>query len=175
MISIENGNLELALSWLFAAILDLSVSVGQAIYLTPKSAFARLEILENAAKAYFHVPSTLEAYDRVRERYANDLSRTLAILKRCQKVIGKRHSIMHDGWGSRDDGQEVVRASFPIPPNSDQIGEHVPLSELEKTVSQFRSLIDDVRDLTTEFARNHVDFRLAAAGIDPKNPGQIPG
>lgn len=50
MISIENANLEHSLARLFATMLFISVPVGHAIYLTPKSAIARIEIFENAAK-----------------------------------------------------------------------------------------------------------------------------
>jgi hypothetical protein len=46
--SVEIANLDIFLSWLFAAILRLPIDVGSAIFLTPNSATARLEMLETA-------------------------------------------------------------------------------------------------------------------------------
>jgi hypothetical protein len=42
MISIENANMEFALAGLFASVIQVPLSTGRAIYLTPKSAMARL-------------------------------------------------------------------------------------------------------------------------------------
>src|SRR4051812_31745530 len=50
MISIENANLELALGALLAAILNQPPYVGQTIYLTPKTAIPKVEILQNTAE-----------------------------------------------------------------------------------------------------------------------------
>src|SRR5690349_14806856 len=50
MVNVEINNMELSLAFLLSAILDTDPEIGQAIYLTPKAAFARLEILQNVAE-----------------------------------------------------------------------------------------------------------------------------
>jgi hypothetical protein len=50
MISIEVANLDIHLGFLFAAILRINHLVGKEIFLTPKSSFGRLELLETAIK-----------------------------------------------------------------------------------------------------------------------------
>jgi hypothetical protein len=50
MISIENGNLEYAMAALFSRVIMVRLQVGVSVYMTPKAAVPRIEILENASK-----------------------------------------------------------------------------------------------------------------------------
>ena len=47
MISIEIGNLEMVLGDLLAALLMIPSFLGQAVYMTPRAAIARVDVLDN--------------------------------------------------------------------------------------------------------------------------------
>jgi hypothetical protein len=49
MISVEMANLDIFLGELLGGILRIHPDIGRTIYLTPKSAFTRIEIIENIA------------------------------------------------------------------------------------------------------------------------------
>jgi hypothetical protein len=51
MTSIEIANLDIFFGYLFGAILRIGQDAGAAIYLTPKSNLARLELIESAINA----------------------------------------------------------------------------------------------------------------------------
>jgi hypothetical protein len=53
MIALETVDLEIELAVLFSTMLRLSSAVAEAIYMTPKSEQARLEVLKNTAIALF--------------------------------------------------------------------------------------------------------------------------
>jgi hypothetical protein len=89
MVNVEIGNLEITLGLLLAAILNVHGTVGQTIYLTPKSAFARLEILEN-------VVNMIVAED------GGGQANLLKIVERTKAALGKRHELIHGLWGITD-------------------------------------------------------------------------
>jgi hypothetical protein len=84
MISIENANLflEYELADLFFRILQIRPHVGRAIYLTPKSAIARIEIFENASKAVLAPKTENENFA------AAFLEKALCIAPRARAVVG---------------------------------------------------------------------------------------
>jgi hypothetical protein len=53
MISIETTSLDIMFGGLLAATLGVPKNIGQAIYLTPRSAAARIELFRNVAKYAF--------------------------------------------------------------------------------------------------------------------------
>jgi hypothetical protein len=100
MISILNANLEEALGELLARALHIRVEVGKAVYRTPKSAFVRLEILEAAAKALLRPKEEGDTFNENEEGKAAALQRELQVVARARGIIGRRHKVMHDAWGS---------------------------------------------------------------------------
>jgi hypothetical protein len=135
MISIENANLEYELADLFSRILQIHPRVGRAIYLTPKSAIARIEIFENASKAVLSPKTDSE------NLAAAFLEKALCIASRARAVVGKRHEIIHDGWGVDSQTGNVLR----IPTKRAQAP--VPLADLQNLVRDFRLLIYDAARL----------------------------
>ena len=83
----------------------------------PKSAFARLELLKTAINEMI-------------EEKSEDRKHLESIYKRARNITDKRHSMIHDSWGTNADGS-VVRGSIR------GIGDDktpVPLKELEKII-----------------------------------------
>jgi len=158
-----DGNLDLSLSVLLSALLDIPIRVAEAIYFTPKAAIARVDILANTVEAKFAFATSHEDPD-IRKQYEAELAHIRALVKRSKASIGKRHAVMHDLWGaSGADRQTVMRAALPAPPGAVEAGEHVSIIELEKTISQVRQLISDIRALAAEIQRRRADSILAAA------------
>jgi len=147
MISIENANLEGALAILFSRTVSVPFKVGQAIYLTPKSAIARIEIFKNAARAMLS-PNTWKGDEAQQKQMAIALSKIIKLIERAETLTGKRHGIIHDRWFLDSDTDEVARLSLSLPAKTDG---PVPLATLERLIADFRSLIDDVHELSAEF------------------------
>ena len=111
MISIENANLEIALAELFARVLLIGIDVGEAIYLTPRSAFARLDTLKVTVEATLR-PRKRGGQNETRK--AETLGRSLDIHDRAKKVIGRRHEVIHNTWGIVvDDPSQVAPLRCP--------------------------------------------------------------
>jgi hypothetical protein len=127
MINIEVGNLDIFLGFLFAAILRITPWVGKEIFLTPKSAFGRLDLLKTA------INEMIEDKSDGRKMLESIHGRALGI-------VDRRHKMIHDSWGINRDGTVVrqpIRGNVEMTP--------VPLKELEKMISDVRNLIDTVR------------------------------
>jgi hypothetical protein len=77
MISIEVANLDMLLGDLLAALLVLPTALGQQIYLTPRAAIGRVEIIENVVDMIF-----------VEGSEGRKLVESL--LKRAKKIMGNR-------------------------------------------------------------------------------------
>jgi hypothetical protein len=161
MISIENANLEFAMAGLFGRTCFIPLRIALAIYLTPKSAIARLEIFQNAAKVALR-PRGDEDH---RKKLRVSLRKVNRIAERAKTVIGKRHGIIHDAWGVDRESKEVLRA----PPARPILDQKVPLKELKELISEFRRLIDDVDALRDEFrdSPSLVDMREAPRDKNP--------
>jgi hypothetical protein len=159
MISIENANLENELSDLFSRVIGVTTRVGYAIYMTPKSAMAQVEILENAAKATFAPRKRGGGNEEHKAKLRSALKRTLSIAGRAKALIGKRHAIIHDSWGVRHG--KIMRYKRSSPTLESR---HVPLSELQTLVKDYRRLIASATALEKEF-RDHppslIDLRLS--------------
>lgn len=142
MISIENVNMDLALSWLLGAMLGLSGEVSQAIYMTAKQNQTRLDIFRNIMRAHLQPAYVKDVPDEIAE--------TLAICedfyRRATALSNKRHSIMHDLWGSNEH-DAVIRAKLPI---KDFVNSAIltPLDELKALIKSTRDLITEIQKLS---------------------------
>jgi hypothetical protein len=132
MTSIEIANLDIFLGYLFAAILRIHSAAGEAIYLTPKSAFARLDLLEVAIREMI-------------EDHTPGRKNLRSIHSRAAKIVTERHAMIHDSWGTNAEGAVARRA---IRGQSEMTG--VPLKQLEQAVHDIRVLIGDVRAATSK-------------------------
>lgn len=131
MISVEMGNLELCLGELLAALLMIQTFLGQAVYLTPRAAIGRIEVLDNVIRITMNDGS---AGRKVLE----------SLTRRAKTVIGKRHSHIHYAWGtSKDNPDEVSHVSLPVV--NDPSGKVVSIDELNRLVKDIRQLAHDLQ------------------------------
>jgi hypothetical protein len=154
MITIENANLEIFISELLAAVLTIPTDIGQAIYLTPKAAIARLEILERICSILFNPNRNKPTTEELQKIKENDGRRIMALIPRCRAAIGKRHTIIHDAWGLSELGFEVSRQSLPMK-STFETGIPVEISVLTNLIRDFRQLIDEIDALTMELVVRH--------------------
>jgi hypothetical protein len=154
MISIEIGNLEVQLSELLAAILTIPNDLGQAIYLTPKAAIARLDVLSRVTGIVFDPSRNQPDIDELIRAKENDRMRVEGLIGRSRSVIGKRHHLIHESWGISEIGFEVSRQPLPMR-SLFETGKPVPLAELTDLISRIRTLIDEVNALTMELVLRH--------------------
>jgi hypothetical protein len=180
MISIENANLDLMFGVFLARVLGVPAEIGQALYLTPKSAMGRIEMIENVGKLAFPIhrtddldPEPRAALESTNVIRLKDVQRVMALTKRARSIINKRHSIIHDAWGLQQDTSEVARRPLPI--KLDAIPQPVSLHSLTEIIRDIRAAIDDVRELAREFSWRWDQKRRALAQSQSKNPPQIPG
>ena len=153
MVQLEAVALELRLALLLSRILALPQRIARAIYLTPKSEQVRLEILRNSAEARLSGRAGAE----LKRQMDDALKKVIAIQKRAQKVVGKRHGVIHDEWNYSPTRQEIIRK-----PVSGQLAVQVTkgdIKELHRLIDQMRDLIDDIYDLAEEF-RKHPPFMV---------------
>ena len=129
-LSVEATNLDVALAKLLSAVLHIDHQYGRVVYLTPKSAYARLEILENSIKEATRKQSPIQ-------------KELLSYTKRARTLIGKRHEAMHFAWGvSRNEEAKVTVSNLPF--SSDRGVETKELGDLKRTISDLRVLINEV-------------------------------
>jgi len=100
MISVEMANLELFLSELLGAVLRMNLYLSQILYLTPRAAIGRLAILENIVEAAMKPTEGRKQIE--------------SLVGRAKEVIGKRHNIIHDTWGVRQEHKGVHRIALPM-------------------------------------------------------------
>lgn len=120
MISIESGNLDIMIADLLSVVLGIREPIGHAIYLTPRSATAQIEIFENVAKYAFPVQKTDDSWDEeprklmeiVNKRNSNDQHRVEALLKRARAIANKRHQNIHEAWGLNVDTKQVSSPNY---------------------------------------------------------------
>ena len=87
MISIEIANLDYLLGELLGALLHIDPNIACIVYLTPRMAFGRLEILENVVGE--SIQSGTEMHSAVD-----------GVLKKVRSIIQRRHDMIHDCWGT---------------------------------------------------------------------------
>jgi hypothetical protein len=162
MISIENANIEAQMARLFSRILFIPLHVGFAIYLTPKSATARIEIFQKAIKAALRPTGPEEHQKKLKD--ALDKANRLA--NRVKTVTGKRHQIIHDVWGVDETG-DVVRKPLPAFVES----EKVPITKLNNMIREMRTLSREIRDTAEEFRQSPPSLvSMATTSQDKSQP-----
>lgn len=158
MVALETVDLEIRLANLFGRIIGLTPRKAQAIYFSPKAEQARMDIIRNAANAVFHVPPSQKG--SVARQKAAALEKVEALLTRSEKLIRKRHRIVHDEWNVSEKektvtrrlvGGELVRPRTPV-----------QIAELTDLIGELRLLIDDVYALSQEF-KNHPPTMVSMA------------
>jgi hypothetical protein len=167
MISIENANLEMALSDLLAAVLHLRRDVGRAIYFRPHAAILRVEILEAAACSYLRPKRPGDRFYENEPAKAEALKHVGSIVGRAKSVIGRRHKVIHDAWGIEDTTGEVRRSALPLVGE----GEPAPIHTLNNLIKDTRKLIVDAVNLTALMRKNPptlIDLQMEPLS-EPKN------
>jgi hypothetical protein len=104
--SIEVANLDIFLGYMFAAILKIPAPVGEALFLTPNSAFARLELLKTAINEMMIDKSPGQ-------------NQLMTLYNRAANIVTKRNSMIHDSWGTNAAGEVArrdIRALAPMTP-----------------------------------------------------------
>lgn len=147
MIVLETVDLEVRLARMFRYIIDVPTRTAQAIYFSPKAEQARMDILRNSALAAFHVkPSATGTLARQKRKALEKVERLLA---RSEKLIRKRHRIVHDEWNVSEADKTVTRRLIGGELNRKR--DPVQEEELDNLLKSLRELIDDVYDLSEEF------------------------
>jgi hypothetical protein len=128
MITVENSSLEALLADLLAVVIGVHPDLGVALFYSPKSAIARLDLITNALAVVYHDG------DPVRVKIES-------IIGRSRAVMGRRHDIIHSLWAINEVSGEprVAKISFPK-----WSGGPVSIQELYDVIKTYRSIIDDV-------------------------------
>ena len=140
MITIELGNLEMELADLLGAILNCHKDVAHAIYFTPRAVIPRVDVLVNVSESTLN--QDLPVCKRLR-----------SVAGRAKAVMGKRNTLLHAVWGTREKEGGVHRCELPM-----KEGALVPvrIKELYQTVDDIRELIAKINGLQDEVSALHV-------------------
>ena len=112
-------------------LLHIGEEVARTVYLTPRVAIGRVEILENVAEL----------------SVTNDLAKQVSnVTKRARTLVEKRHRMMHDYWGV--DIETGMPSRMAIPQKASKPKKIVSLEELTATIQDIRVLATDARELT---------------------------
>jgi len=163
MISIESGSLDIVLTQLLAATLGVSESIANAIYLTPRSASARIEIFQNIVTFALENVKTDDVegrqlkrlYEKINEKRTKRRRRIESLLARARAIADKRNIIIHEGWGVDKTTSTIIRRRLPIKPGSKATP--VPLGYLTEIIRDLRVLVDDVIDLALELKQEEAN------------------
>ena len=148
----EIANLELFLGQMLGGVLMMGGNSGQIIYLSSRSAFGRIAILENAVELAL-VPGP---HRKVIEK----------LVSRAKAILQKRHDLIHGMWLQRKATGEVLTAKLPY-----VAGTEVPISEqyLTDMIRDIRNLIDEIKAQTTLLfeAADRLESRVKRATPTP--------
>ena len=147
MISVENGNLEIALADLMGAILLTSRRIAHAIYFEPRAASLRIGIFKAATEECLRPSRRKNASSSLEAQKRNALARTKRLASGSLRATQRRHDIIHDAWGSL--GGDVFRQK--IGETLRHTAEPVNINTLRVLIRDFRTLIDEAHSLTGEF------------------------
>lgn len=168
MISIEIANLEIFLGQLLGAVLHIDQYIAEAVYLTPRAAIARIEVLRNA------VDFSLTEGSRNRKQIEK-------LLNKSASLIQERHNLVHVIWVmDKNNLEEVRKMRVPIRKSGGQ-SEVVPLKKLTDFVKEIRNLCEAVRTLTDELYDSWPPYtsqpissaQPAALSGTPKRPRKV--
>jgi hypothetical protein len=147
IISVEMANLDIFLGEMLSGVLRVAPKVGRTIYLTPRQAFGRLEILKRTANLVLVKDSA-------------GLAHVNSLLKRARALLDKRHEFVHDAWGMRPETGQVHRMKLP---DLESRPDPVDLKMLNRMIGDIRALGDDVRQATVELYRAANSTRLGTS------------
>jgi hypothetical protein len=149
MITIEVANLEICLGRLLGAILNVEESIGQIIYLTPKSAFGRLEIIENLVSG-------------IMEPGSEGVRHLESITGKAKSILGKRHKLIHALWGSPNEGVSI----YSLPIDDKTKAEPVSLTSLNEIIRDIRNLVATINGTLQPLYQHHKET-IASQGTSP--------
>jgi len=144
-IAIEVTNLETVMGGLLEAFLGQPDDVGEIIYLTPQTAFGRLQIISNLVD-YMLLSETRGAKELV------------VVLEKAKAIIGKRHALIHARWGTSDDG--IVKSMDGPPRREGKEPQAREITELHDLVRRTRDLILEIRSINLKLRGHHAKMRL---------------
>lgn len=98
IISVELGTMEFLLAALMGGLLGIDVKTADAVYSTPKSATARLEIITNILEIKEDVPTFF------REEVEK-------IILKARGILGRRNDVIHNAWGAGPEGVQSIAFS----------------------------------------------------------------
>ena len=127
MITVELANLEIELADLLAALINRDRDIGHALYFTPKSTIARLEMIDSVASILLN-PGPL-------------LSEISKNTKKARRVMDKRHRLIHAAWGVSSDNSKVLHSSLPL---GEGKAEQTRVGDLAAVVQQLREVTENV-------------------------------
>lgn len=155
LVTVEVNNMEMALAQLLAKILGVGPDIAGAIYFTPRGQIPRVEMMMNVVQIAF-----------AKDQY--NLSQIKSALLRAKTVMGKRHKIIHDSWGTTEDGN-ILRTSYPMKQGTEN-STLTPLKTLNALVDDTRKLITDLTVLV--FALPHAKLPpYPGIHVGPTPPG----
>jgi hypothetical protein len=130
------ANLEFNLGEMLAALLHIEAGIGTIIYLTPRSFFGRLQMIENVLP--YVMPKLTDGRKKIE-----------TIIKKSKGYIGKRHELVHESWGTMPGNDKiVVRRSMPYIRKNQ--AKPVKLEELTALIQNTRELSEEIRLLTVQ-------------------------
>ena len=163
MISIENANLEIALSDLLAAILGARAEVARAIFFRPKAATLRIDILEAAAKSRLRAKKKGDRFRENEPAKAEALKQILPIIANARSAVGRRHEVIHDAWGTDDQTGNVTRESLPLK----GAGKIEEIATLNNLIRDIRATIYKAKALAHRMRKRHP--ALVNVRIEPRD------
>jgi hypothetical protein len=156
MISVELANLEMYMGQMLGALIGIDRKLAEIIYLTPKTGFGRIEVLENVVAHVLADGS--EGQKRLR-----------SLLGRAKSIMQKRHGLVHVVWvESQSDMSQVYRMPVPIKDPSNAIA--VPLQDLTTLVENIRTLTGEIMKETWLLTAHRIADATAAAQVPPSPP-----
>jgi hypothetical protein len=168
MISIENGNLEMALADLLGVTLHIRVDIARAVYFTPRAAFLRIDILDAAAQSALRPKRGGDRFYENEPAKAAALKAISEVVSKARSVVGRRHAVIHDAWGLSDETGKVQRYTLPV---QEEAGRTEDISTLRSLIRDFRDVITQAKSLAIEFRRKPptmVDLREGPPDKTPK-------
>ena len=138
LIAVEATLLETSLGTLLAAVIDAPEYFGQIVYLTPKSAIARLDTLENVVEWLLVKDST-------------GAKKLEGVAKRTRAILGKRHKVVHGCWGITNGKVSV----YSLPQKEDDKPEPYTVEQLMRIVSDIRDLVAEMVEIIRELRTYH--------------------
>jgi hypothetical protein len=133
MITVEITNLEIFLGDMLSVLLHIHPDIGRTVYLSPHSATARLDILENVR-------------DRVLTKDGPPHRVVASLTKRTRGIVNRRNAMIHNSWGVRNN--RVHRRALPW--DQGDVGEQVKLKALNDLIKDIRTLTTDVIGVTSD-------------------------